>query len=310
MRFANLDDLVYSIPSRTQPPRVAIARSADAFVLEAALHAYTHGLAEPILIGDMDATRLVAETLQADIAALPKVHLPNDESAVREAVRLYRNGEAALIMKGRVPTSTLLKAVLDKTHGVPPHGILSHVAVFENPLTHRLMLLSDAAVNIRPNLQRKVEIVRNALFVATSLGMLRPRVAMLAATEKVNFPAMPATLDADLISRMAVEGVFNDAFIAGPMPLDIALSPTAAANKDVGGDVAGQADILVTPDIESGNILYKCVNTLLGLDVAGVVVGSTVPIVVPSRSDTARSKFLSLALAVYLSGSPFREGKM
>jgi phosphate butyryltransferase len=143
--------------------------------------------------------------------------LPDDEAAVREAVRMFRDREAALIMKGGVSTSTLLKAVLDKTHGVPPQGILSHVTVFENPHTGKLMLLSDAAVNIRPNLQRKVEIVRNALTVARCLGIATwPRVAMLAATEKVNYPAMPATLDADLIARMA--GKAHSATPMSPAP--------------------------------------------------------------------------------------------
>jgi len=281
-------------------PRVAIARSADAFVLAAAMQAYAAGLAEPVFIGDADATRAVAEGLGVDISPLRMVHIPDDEGAVREAVRLYREGEVALIMKGLVSTATLLKAILDKEHGVPPAGVLSHVSVFEDPHSPRLMLLTDPGVNIRPNLQRKAEIVRNALAVARALGIERPRVALLAATEKVNFPAMPATLDADLLSKMGAQGEFGDARLAGPMALDIALSPTAAACKHVENEVAGCADILVTPDIESGNILYKCLNTLMGREMAGVVVGSRVPVVVPSRGDSPQSKYYSIALAAFL----------
>ncbi|GAB6060875.1 phosphate acyltransferase [Desulfonatronum parangueonense] len=300
MPIVSLDELVRrSIPD-DNPPRLAIARSGDAYALEAALNAYAAGLIEPVLIGDMEATSRIARDLRTDMAGLRQVHLADDVAAVREAVRMFREHEADLIMKGGVGTSTLLKAVLDKTQGVPPQGIISHVTVFKNPHAEKLLLLSDAAVNIRPNLQRKVEIVRNALDVARKLGIARPRVALLAATEKVNFPAMPATLDADLIARMGAEGAFGDARVAGPMALDIALSDRSAASKDFVDEVAGHADILITPDIESGNVLYKCLNTLLGLDVAGVVVGSSVPIVVPSRADSPRSKFLSIALAVFL----------
>lgn len=282
------------------PPRVAIARSANGFVLDAAVAAWQAGLAEPVLIGDMAATARVAAERGLDITSFEQIETPDDEAAVRQAVGLFRQGRAALIMKGLVPTATLLRAVLDKEHGAAPKGILSHVTLFEEPHSGRLMLLTDPAVNIRPNLQRKVEIVRNAVSVARRLGIPRPRVAMLAATEKVNFPAMPATLDADLLAKMGEQGEFGDARVAGPMALDVALSPRAASLKRVQGDVAGHADILVAPDIESGNVLYKCLNTLLDLDMAGVVVGSRVPIVVPSRGDSPRTKFLSIALAAFL----------
>ena len=303
MPITSLDDLVHAAASNRQRPKLAIARSGDAFVLEAVMQAYAAGIVEPVLIGDMDATRRIAENLGMDLSGLRQTHLLDDEATVHEAVRMFREGEAALIMKGAVATSTLLKAVLDKVHGVPPQGILSHVTVFLNPHCGRLMLLSDAAVNIRPNLQRKVEILRNALTVARTLGIATPRAALLAATEKVNYPAMPSTLDANLIARMGGEGIFGDAHIAGPMALDLALSAKAAASKRFQNEVAGRADILITPDIESGNVLYKCLNTLLGLDVAGVVVGSSVPIVVPSRGDTPQSKLLSMALAVHLAAS-------
>lgn len=302
MRIRSLDELIDAAgtPAGRPLPKVAIARCADAFVLSAAVHAHARGLAEPVLIGDAARTRIVARELNLDISALESLDIAEDEAAVREAVRLFRQGRVGLIMKGRVSTAALLKAVLDKSRGIPPTGVLSHVAVFEEPRSRRLMLCTDSGVNIRPNMQRKVEIVRNALVAARALGLDRPRVAMLAATEKVNYPAMPATLDADLIAKMAAQDGFGPADVAGPMALDIALSPEAAACKGVAGPVAGQADILVAPDIESGNILYKALNTLLGLDIAGVVVGCPAPVVVPSRGDSARSKLLSLALAVYL----------
>jgi len=299
--ITSLDDIVRAALPEGDLPRVAIARSANEFVLDSAIRAFEAGLAEPILIGDPVRTAEIAANLGKDISKLRMIDLPDDEQAVTEAVRLYREGEAQFIMKGLVPTATLLRAVLNKQTGVPPEGILSHVSAFDAPGDGgRLMLLTDPGVNIKPNMQRKVDIVRNALTVARALGIERPRVAMLAATEKVNYPAMPATLDADLIAKMADKGEFGDARIAGPMALDIAVSAKAAALKRFGGEVAGHADILVVPDIESGNVLYKCLNTLMAKDMAGVVVGSRVPVVVPSRGDSAKSKFYSLALASYL----------
>jgi phosphate butyryltransferase len=282
-------------------PKVAIARSAEGFVLRAGLDAYERGLAEPVLIGDMDATRRIADERGLDISPFRSIDARDDQSAVAEAVRLFREGEAQLIMKGLVSTATLLKAVLDKQTGVPHASrILSHVAVFESPMDGRLMLMTDPGVNINPTLQRKVDILKNALDVARCLGMVRPRAAILAATEKINYPAMPATLDADILTKMGAKGEFGDAEVAGPLSLDLAVSGEIAACKRVSGPVVGHADILVTPNIEAGNILYKSLSVFCGCVMAAVVVGSRVPVVVPSRGDSNASKFHSIALASLL----------
>ncbi len=298
----SLDAILQAAVSRDgPPPKVAIARSANAFVLRSAMLAKSRGLAEPVLIGDPVQTAQKAREAGLDISGVPMIPMPDDVMAVDEAIRLFKAGEVSLIMKGLVSTNILLKAVLDKQKGLPPKGILSHVAVFAPPGLGRLILLTDAAVNIKPNLQRKVEIVKNALEAARRLGMRRPRVAMLAATEKVNYPAMPATLDAQLVARMSEQGEFGDAIVAGPLSLDLAISPEAARNKGVDNPVAGRADILCAPDIESANILYKSLTTFLNTEMAAVVAGCEAPIVVPSRGDSERSKLYSLALAVYLS---------
>ncbi|MEF2231478.1 MAG: bifunctional enoyl-CoA hydratase/phosphate acetyltransferase [Pseudodesulfovibrio sp.] len=279
-------------------PRVAIARSAEGHVLRAGVDAYERGMAEPVLIGDLEGTARVAAERGLDISRFRAIDMPDDQAAVAEAVRLFREGEADFIMKGLVSTATLLKAVLNKETGVPhPSRILSHVSVFESPVDGRLMIMTDPGVNIQPTLQRKVDILRNALDVARALGMARPRVAVLAATEKVNYPAMPATLDADILTKMARKGEFGDARVQGPLSLDLAVSPQAAASKRCIGEVAGCADILLTPNIEAGNILYKSLSTLCGCVMAAVVVGSRVPVVVPSRGDSDASKFHSMALA-------------
>lgn len=297
----SLDDIVRAVQSLGDIPRVAIARSAESFVLRAGLHAHEQGVAEPVLIGDADKTREVADRNGLDISGLRMIHMPDDTQAVTEAVRLFRESEVSFVMKGLVPTATLLKAVLNKETGVPPEtGILSHVGVFASPSDERLMFVTDAGVNIAPNLQRKVDILKNAIAVARTLGVEKPRCALLAATEKVNYPAMPATLDADVITKMASKGEFGEAKVHGPLSLDLAVNPESAACKGVGGPVAGQADILLTPDIESGNILYKSLNSFCRVTMAGVVVGSRVPVVVPSRGDSDKSKFYSLALAAYL----------
>lgn len=284
-------------------PRVAVARSAEGFVLRAGVEAYERGVAEPILVGDMEETRRIADERGLDISPFRQVHVADDAGAVFEAVRLFREGEAQPIMKGLVPTATLLKAVLNKETGVPHGGrILSHVAVFESPVDGRLMLMTDPGVNIAPSLQRKVEILKNALEVARTLGMTAPKAAILAATEKVNYPAMPATLDADILTKMARQGQFGDAEILGPLSLDLAVSRRVAATKRFDSPVAGDADILVTPNIEAGNVLYKSLSVLCGCVMAAVVVGSRVPVVVPSRGDSDASKFHSIALASVLSG--------
>ncbi|OIO05196.1 MAG: phosphate butyryltransferase [Desulfovibrionaceae bacterium CG1_02_65_16] len=294
-------------------PRLVIAPCAERFVLRAALLAAERGLVEPVFIGARERACALAETLCPTFADFEFVDCADDRAAVALAVDYFRSGRAQLVMKGLVPTATLLKAVLAKDAGlVAPGGILSLVSVFDAPpqpprpgeeaapQQPRLMLLTDAGVNIRPNLQRKADIIKNALSVARALGMPSPRVAVLAATEKVNFPAMPATLDADLLSKMADDGVFGDARVAGPLALDLAVSPRAASLKGVENPVAGHADILVAPEIESGNILYKAITTLLGAPIASVVVGSRMPVVVPSRGDSERSKFASIALAAHL----------
>lgn len=300
----SLDGLVRAVLERTGGgplPRVAIARSAEGHVLRAGVEAYERGVAEPVLIGDIDETRRIADERGLDISAFRTIDVKDDEKAVFEAVRLFREGEAQFIMKGLVSTAVLLKAVLNKETGVPnPGRILSHISAFESPIDGRLMLMSDPGVNIAPTLQRKQDILRNALDVARRLGMTRPKAAILAATEKINYPAMPATLDGDILTKMARQGEFGDAEVLGPLSLDLAVSREAAACKRFDNPVAGCADILITPNIEAGNILYKALTTLSGCTMAAVVVGSRVPVVVPSRGDTDATKFHSIALASLL----------
>lgn len=302
MAITSLDEIIAAVRNHECPARVAIAPCAEEFVLRSALTAHKEGIAEPIFIGNREKALNVAEKHGLNIDGF-EFHEENDDvKAVATAVSFFKKGKADLIMKGLISTSVVLKAILNKQTGVPPKGIISHVSVFEAPAGKRLVLLTDAGVNIKPNLQRKAEILRNALDVARKLGIEKPKAAILAATEKVNYPAMPATLDADILAKMAAEDAFGDTYVAGPLALDLAISTTAATCKGIDNPVAGRADILLTPEIESGNILYKALTTIAGKTMASVVVGSDVPIVVASRGDSDSSKFHSIALACYLAG--------
>lgn len=300
MTIHTMDELLAAAIDADSMPRVAVAASGQDVALMAALDAHRRGIAEPVLVGDIEKTRAIAESAGADISIFESHHMPDKAQAVQHCLKLFHAGDVAMMMKGNVNTDVLLKGVLNKETGVPPTGILSHVAVFCLPGEKRLRLLTDAGVNISPNMQRKAEIVRNALGVARTLGLAKPKVAMLAATEKVIYPAMPATLDAQMVARMGMQGEFGDAVVSGPMALDLAVSPAAVARKGFEDPIAGEADILVAPDIESGNILYKTLTSLLDLPLAGIVAGSRIPLIVPSRGDSDRSKLYALALAAYM----------
>ncbi|WP_319779264.1 phosphate acyltransferase [Maridesulfovibrio sp.] len=300
MTITSLDEIITAVRSHNRPARVAIAPCAEEFVIRSALTAHKEGIAEPVFIGNREKACSVAESNGLSIEGFEFYEENDDVKAVAAAVSLFREGKADLIMKGLVSTSVVLKAILNKQTGVPPKGIISHVSVFESSVSKRLILLTDAGVNIKPNLQRKADILRNALDVARKLGIEKPKAAILAATEKVNYPAMPATLDADILAKMGAEEAFGDAVVAGPLALDLAISQTAASCKGIDNPVAGCADILLAPEIESGNILYKALATIADKTMASVVVGCDVPIVVSSRGDSDSSKFHSIALACYL----------
>lgn len=300
MPITSLQSLADYIIEGRVTTKLAVAACAEGFVLRACIQAYSKGIAEPILVGDIELAEKLAAERDLDLSPFEKHHIPDPTEAVTKCITLVKEGRAGAIMKGKVNTDVLLRGVLNKETGMPPKGVLSHVGVFNAPNEDRLMLITDAGINIAPNMQRKVDIVKNALRVAKMLNMQQPKVAMLAATEKVIYPAMPATLDAQMVAKMAEQGEFGDALVAGPFALDLAVSMRAVESKGVDNPVAGKADILVAPDIESGNILYKSLTALMNRDMAGMVAGSEVPIVLPSRGDTDRTKFYSIALAMIM----------
>ncbi|MFN4190359.1 MAG: bifunctional enoyl-CoA hydratase/phosphate acetyltransferase [Pseudothermotoga sp.] len=220
-----------------------------------------------------------------------------EQQAAEEGVKIVSSGEADILLKGLVKTSLLLKAVLNKEWGLRDSSLLSHVAAVEVPVLDRVIFITDGGMVIKPTLEEKVLIIKNAVNLMHKLGYEKPKVAMICAVETVN-KDMPETIDASVIAKMAQRGEFKDCSIDGPLGLDNALSVNAAMVKNVKGEVAGCADLLVVPDIHSGNFLGKSALYFAGGKIAGLVVGAKAPIVVVSRADSAESKLLSIAMAV------------
>jgi phosphate butyryltransferase len=277
--------------------RVAVAAAQEAAALEAAVDSWMSGLGEPILVGNPAAIDELAASLGLDVSRFEKVGAKDSAAAAAEAVRLVRSGDADVLMKGFVDTSVLLKAAFNKEAGINAGRLASHVAVMETAAYHKLLFVTDAAINIAPDMQAKLDIVANAVRAAKSLGVDEPKVAMLAAVEKVNWEKMPCTVDAAAITQMNRRGQIKGCIVDGPLALDNAISAESARVKKIDSPVAGDADILVAPDIEAGNILYKCLLDLGGAKGAGIVMGAASPIVLTSRADSARTMLASIAFA-------------
>jgi len=295
----SLDDLAKA--AREVGPRTcAVVAAADPEVLLAADEASRRGIARCILIGDPVAIGKAAAESDIDLSSHELVEERDTLAAVRAGVAMVSAGKADLLMKGLVSTADVLRAVLDKEVGLRTGRLLSHVSVFEVPRFERLLIFSDGAMNIAPGLAEKAQITQNAIDVAHALGIAEPRVAALAAVENVN-PDMPATIDAACLAKMSERGQIKGAIVDGPLALDNAISAAAANHKGISSPVAGRADILIVPDIETGNVFYKALVYLAGGCAASVVVGARAPVVVTSRSDSHMAKVYSLALGVLLS---------
>jgi phosphate butyryltransferase len=298
MAITNFGDLLAT--ARANGPKAIVAAGAQQdSTLEAVAAAKEKGIARPILVGDEPKILEVASACGVDVSTMLIIHEPDIGRAARRAMMLVAEGQAQIAMKGQVSTAIFMRAALDRELGLRTGTLLSHVAVFDMKDLGRLILISDAGVNIAPNLEQKAEIVRNAIDVAHKLGIAQPRVAVLASTETVN-PRIPANVEAAALSKMADRGQITGALVDGPLALDNAISPEAAKDKDITSSVAGRADILILPDIEAGNVLVKAIVYFVRHPMAGVVVGAKAPLILPSRSDTFESKLSSLALGVVM----------
>jgi phosphotransacetylase/acyl dehydratase len=281
--------------ARGAPPvTAAVAHPCDAVSISAALEAAQLGLIIPIFVGPK--AKILAAAAGFDISAYTLVDAPHSHAAAAAAVALVRSGEAGILMKGSLHTDELLAEVVNAEHGLRTERRLSHAYLMDVPTYPRPLILTDAAINIAPSLADKRDIVQNAIDLAHVMGLAQPRVAILSAVETVT-PKLPGTLDAAALCKMADRGQITGALLDGPLAFDNAVSLQAARDKKIVSDVAGQADILVVPDLEAGNMLAKQLTFLAGADAAGVVLGARVPIVLTSRADGPRTRIASCAVA-------------
>lgn len=279
---------------------VAVAAAEEKEVLEAVHMAISRELAKFILFGDKEIIQHILVEKLPNLVKHPQVqiiHAPTKQLAVERAVKAVHLNEADVLMKGNVQTSIVLKAILNKEYGLRTGSILSQVAIFEIPDFTRYLFLTDAAMNVQPQLQEKVQIVQNAVNIARAVGIETPLVAPIAAVEVVN-PNMEATVDAALLTQMNRRGQITNCIIDGPLGLDNAISVMAAEHKGINSEVAGHADILLVPTLEVGNILYKSLTYFAKAKVGSIIAGAKAPIVLTSRADSAESKLYSLALAI------------
>ncbi len=301
----SLDQLVADL--RDQPSRrVVVAAGHDPHTIGAAARAVGEGIAEITLVGDGSRIERLCSEMGLDVNGFTVIEETDAVAAGRAAVSLVRNGGADVLMKGLIPTSDYMKQILYKEHGLLTAGnVLTHVTVLELPAyvaSHgKLLFVADVAIIPSPDLPTKVKILEYCIAAAHSFGIKQPRAAILAATEKVS-PRMKATVHAAEIAEMAKRGEISGAIVDGPLALDVAMSPEACRIKGLESPVEGNADILVFPNIESGNVFYKSSTLLAGGRLAAVVLGTTVPCVLTSRADSEESKFLSIAMGCRLAG--------
>jgi phosphate butyryltransferase len=277
MQLRKVEDLISYAREKHPAVRVACAAADDRESLESLRLALDAGIALPVAVGEEGPIRDMAAAFNISLDGFEIDAVSDSAQAAVRAVELVRNGRAAILMKGHLTTKTLIQAALSRDGGLRGVGMLSHVALFDNLPLGKMLALTDAGINVRPNFSQKIEIVKNAADVMRRLGIPRPKVAMLAAIEKVELPAMPATVEAKLIERMGQAGLLGNLDIQGPLSLDAAISSEAAKSKELGGPVAGQADIVVAPEIEAGNMLYKAIAIFAGQDAASLVWGRAVP---------------------------------
>jgi len=303
-KIRSLDELLVLAKkiAGNQHKRLAMVAADTEEGLKCLREASRHGLVKPILIGDKQRVVKAAKGAKLPLRGIEVIDEPDPKKAAVLGVAMCRNGEADILMKGTVNTDVILRAILDRDNGLGRGGLLSNVTVFESPTEKRLMFMSDPAVNISPDVARKVDMVRNAIWVARRLGFTRPKVAALAPVEKINAKDMPATADAAVLAKMGEAGQFGEADVAGPYALDIAVSAHAAECKHIEGPVAGKADILLCPDINSANVLYKSLVYFAGREIANAIVGVKTPLVMSSRSDSFLTKLYTMALSVVLAG--------
>ena len=289
---------ILSLAQKIGPQKIAVAAPEDKEILLALNEAVTERIIKGILVGDSDKIQNLSKDSKVNINNFEIIDEKDGFKASLMCCRLVNEKKAALMMKGLVGTAAFLKAILDKEKGLTSGRLLSHLAVFEISSYPKLLMLTDVAINIAPDLLEKAQIIQNAVDMALCLGIDRPFVACIAAIEKINPEKMPSTVDAAALSMMAKRGQIKGAVVDGPFGFDNAVSVEAARIKGVKSEIAGKADILLVPYIESGNVIYKTLTELAKARCAAIVLGAKAPVVLTSRADSHETKLLSIALGV------------
>lgn len=289
------------------PVATVVAHPCEATALAGAVEAARRGLIRPLLVGPAAKITETATSAGIDLGDLQIVDVPHSNASAAKAVELVRGGQAEILMKGSLHTDELMAAVVARESGLRTGRRLSHVFVMDVPTYHKVLIVTDGAINIAPSLEDKVDICQNAIDLAISLGLEKPKVAILAAVETVT-SKMPATIDAAALCKMAERGQIKGGILDGPLAFDNAISSEAAKTKGIRSAVAGDPDILLAPDLEAGNILAKQLTFLANADSAGMVLGARVPIILTSRADNVRSRIASCAIAALVAHA--RRGKL
>jgi phosphate acetyltransferase len=292
-------DRLIAAAKALQPLATAVAYPCDETSLKGALEAAEEGLIRPILVGPKDKIKKLAQTFSLDLGQAEIIDVPHSQAAAQKAVELVRTGKAELLMKGSLHTDELLAEVVKRETGIRTGRRISHVFVMDVPGHLHTLFITDAAVNIGPDLMAKRDITQNAIDLYAGLGLGTPKVAILSAVETVT-TSIPSTIEAGALCKMADRGQITGGELDGPLAFDNAISPEAARIKGIKSPVAGQAQILVVPDLEAGNMLAKNLTFLSHADAAGIVLGARVPIILTSRADNVRTRMASCAVAVLL----------
>ncbi len=303
MVLKNFDVLIEKVKSFPEPKRVVVAAAGDAHTLEAIKEAVDEGIVKPVLVGDKAKIVEIAAEINLQVAEEDIYDEADVVEAAKKAVALIHEGKGDFIMKGKLETAQILKPVVNKETGLGTGRVMSHFVFDELPNYHKLLVTTDGGMMTYPTLEQKKDIIINTVETLKAIGYENPKIACVAAVEKVN-PKMPETVEADALKQMNLNGEITDCIIEGPISLDIALSKEIADVKGFDSPVAGDADVILVPNIQVGNILGKSITVIAGGNMAGFIVGAKVPIVLTSRGSSAKEKYLSLVLA-----SAVTEGK-
>ena len=300
MVLKNFDVLVEKVKSFPEPMRVVVAAAGDEHTLEAVAHAVGEGIIKPVLVGDKAKIDEILAKLQLNVPEEDIYDVPDADEAAKKSVALIHEGKGDFIMKGKLETAQILKPVVNKETGLGCGRVMSHFVFDELPYYHKLLVTTDGGMMTYPTLEQKKQIIENTVDTLKALGYENPKIAVVAAVEKVN-PKMPETVEADELKQMNLRGEIKDCVVEGPISLDIALDKEIADIKGFDSPVAGDADVILVPNIQVGNVLGKSITVIAKGNMAGFIVGSKVPIVLTSRGSSAKEKFLSLVLAAAVS---------